>query len=312
MAAGRASDLDYAVVLGCPRSGTTFLMDVLDTLPDTEAIAGNLVPIYVPHALNLDLPREIRNAMVTGFDTALDIYLQSGMHLSRSVALRKWNVVGRNLRDLPAALRGERTVDRIVYKEPFLAFAPELAWEALPEVRIVHLFRDGRDCANSLVRSYDVLTDEKLSDLRSSEAPLGRRHRDVYVPWWVEEGDEDLFLDSSPYVRAIWMWKAMVRRCRDFFDRPEVRESGRGLEVRYEDLSREPLGVGHRIAEHLGVTPTRAFDRRLQGATDASIGKHRNRDPAEIAEAERIAGRELSMLGYAVGIPQERDRQLVR
>jgi hypothetical protein len=304
--------MDYAVVLGCPRSGTTFLMDVLDTLPDTEAIAGNLVPIYVPHALNLDLPQEIRDAMVTGFDIALDIYLQSGMHLSRSAAVRKWNVVGRNLRDLPAALRGERTVDRIVYKEPFLAFAPELAWEALPDVRIVHLFRDGRDCANSLVRSYDVLTDEKLNDLRSSEAPLGRPHRDVYVPWWVEEGDEDLFVGSSPYVRAIWMWKAMVRRCRDFFDRPEVIESGRVLEVRYEDLSRDPLSVGHRIAEHLGVTPTRAFDRRLGGATDASIGKHRNRDPAEIAQAERIAGRELSMLGYEVGIPQERDRQLVR
>ena len=99
---------------------------------------------------------------------------------------------------------------RIVYKEPFFAFAPEYAYEALPSGRIVYIVRDGRDVADSLVRSYDVLTDEKLAGLGTTEAPLGRRHGRLYVPWWVEEGREGEFAVATPYVRAIWMWSAMV------------------------------------------------------------------------------------------------------
>ena len=81
-----------------------------------------------------------------------------------------------------SASRGVRSERTLVYKEPFFALAPELPARALPTARLLHIFRDGRDVADSLVRSYDVLTDEKLATLESNEVQLGRRVGDRYVP----------------------------------------------------------------------------------------------------------------------------------
>src|SRR5690606_32040121 len=194
------------------------------------------------------------------------------------------------------ALRKEQRVERLVFKEPFLSFAPEIVLESMPGAPIVHLVRDGRDVANSLVRSYDVLTDERLVDLSHSEMHLGRRVDHRYVPWWVEEGAEDAFLAAVPYVRAIWMWKVMVARCEVAFAPLEA--AARVLEVRYEAFMREPVAVGDGIAAHFGARPTANFHRRLRRAHLDSIGSYRKRDPKEVSAAERIAGDALERLGY--------------
>jgi hypothetical protein len=97
-----------------------------------------------------------------------------------------------------------------VYKEPFLSLAPEFVFDALPDAKVIYIYRDGRDVANSLVESYDVLTDQELTHLRSTEMRLGRSYDERYVPWWVAEGRDDQFIESSPYVRASWMWAYMV------------------------------------------------------------------------------------------------------
>ena len=294
-----SSDLDYGVVLGCPRSGTTFLMSVLSTLPDAECLTGSLLPVAVPHVLNQSISSDVREALTIGFERSIDAYVHSGRFNSRAAALQKWMAAPNGLRGLLDALAGVRSISQFIYKEPFLSLTPELAYKALPAAQILHIFRDGRDCANSLVRTYDVLTDERLTHLRGSEMRIGRKYDDTrYVPWWVTEGEEDPFMESSPYVRAIWMWKYMVRRCHDFFSQPDVQASGRVMLLRYEDLMRDPVAHGNAFAQHLGVKPTSAFYKRLKGAYTGSIGNYKRRDPAEIRAAEAIAGPELALYGY--------------
>jgi hypothetical protein len=290
-------DLGYGVVLGAPRSGTTFLMRFLDAMPETEAVAGNLLPTVVPHLMNQDLSPDVREALLGAFPRSLRDYLESGAFNSRSAALRKW-VAARH--DLSGAVAGRRHIVRVVYKEPFLAFAPDYAYEALPGSRIVYIVRDGRDVADSLVRSYDVLTDRKLEGLDSTESPLGRRHGAIYVPWWVEEGREDEFAAATPYVRALWMWAAMAGRCRAFFSDDPVRASGRILELRYEDVVGDPGEWGRQVAEHLGGQMTARMRREVDEAHSRSVGVHRRRDEAELAAGARIAGDELQANGYAV------------
>lgn len=288
----------YDIVLGCPRSGTTFLMNVLNTIPDVECVSGTILPVSIPHIVNASISREVFDALAVGFERALDDYMESGRFRSRAAALQKWVRAPSGLSGLWNALRAKRSTDRIVYKEPFLSFAPEFVYYALPDAKIVHIVRDGRDAANSLRRSYDVLTDENLTHLLGSEMRLGRQVDDRYVPWWVESGRQSEFLDASPYGRAIWMWSYMVGKCADFFSRPAVEQGGRVMTLRYEDFVREPKTYGERVLDHLGLTPNRWFHRQVARAHTDSIGKHRQRPGPEIEEAERIARPELQRFGY--------------
>jgi hypothetical protein len=187
----------------------------------------------------------------------------------------------------------------MIYKEPFLAFAPEFVLDAFPSGKILHIYRDGRDAANSLVRTYDVLTDDKLRTLERSEMRIGRPHGDRYVPWWIDEEREEEFLSSPPYVRAIWMWMVMTRACRETFSQPEVRESGRVFSLRYEDLVREPQEYGRAAIDFFGGTPNRALENLLANARTSSIGKYKRRDPDEVEAAEAVAQTELEACGYA-------------
>ncbi len=289
---------ERAVVLGAPRSGTTFVMHCLDALPEAECVTGNLLPVGIAHLAAQELPDDVRNVLERSFRGGLAEYLTTGVYLSRSAAMRKWWSSRRTLGGLRLAARGVRTESIVVYKEPFLAFAPEFVYEALPKGRLVYIFRDGRDVADSLVRTYDILSDQKLTDVETNEVVIGRKIGDRYVPWWVDERDEGAFLASTPYVRAIWMWREMVRRCNEFLVRPDVVASGRVLQVRYEDLTKDPLRQGEAIVGHLGRELTPRMRKRLQTAHARSVGIYARRDRDEILAAEQLAGAELESLGY--------------
>jgi hypothetical protein len=299
--------IQHGVVLGCPRSGTTYLMSVLNAVPEFECVNGTLLPVAVPHVVNRDLDPDVYDALAVGFERAIDAYRHSGRYHSRAAALQDWMRTPTGLGGLLRALKGERELpSRFVYKEPFLGFAPGFVLDALPDSKIVHIVRDGRDCANSLRTTYDVLTDEKLTDLKGSEMRVGRTYDHRYVPWWVESGRDQEFIDSSPYVRAMWMWKEMVRRCHDSFTAPSVQQSDQVLVVHYEEFMRRPEQVGTAILDHFGATPNASVHRRLEQAHTASIGKHRDRAPRAIRAAERLAEEELRLYGYALQTDQSR------
>lgn len=224
-------------------------------------------------------------------------YLESN-YAARIPVAHKWLTGHISIYELLAAVQGKRTIERLVYKEPFLAFAPKFIYNALPDCKIVHIYRDGRDVADSLVRTYQVLTDEKLTDLGTAEMPLGRKHDHRYVPWWVEKGREEEFLTYTPYLRAIWMWKEMVRRCNDFFSRPEIIATGRVLLLKYEDLVNDPLNYGGSVVEHFGGEMNNKLRQQFQKASTRSSGIHQRRDSKEIEIAEKIAKTELETYGY--------------
>ncbi|HVO55184.1 MAG TPA: sulfotransferase [Solirubrobacterales bacterium] len=288
----------HAAVLGAPRSGTTFLMTVVDALPEAEGVTGNLFPIALAHLAARPLPQETREALERGLRGALRDYADSAVYRSRWAAMRKWWLASRRPGELPAAARGQRRETTLVYKEPFLAFAPDLAFDALPESRLVYLVRDGRDVADSLVRKYDTLSDAKLAGFETNEAPLGRSLDGLCIPWWVEPGEEAAFAAADQYVRSIWMWREMNARCQRFLERPDVRASGRVLTVRYEELMADPVGRGQEVAEHLGVRLGARARRRLEEAHGRSLGIHRRRDAASVRAAETLASGQLSRLGY--------------
>ena len=286
------------VVLGCPRSGTTFLMDVIEAVPEVACVTGVVYPIGALHLAGQPLPAWVRQVLSDDLVHSLNRYLHSGMYHNRAMQLKKWINTGSRIRDLPRLWQGGDMAEMLVFKEPFLSLAPEFVYNAMPSAQFVYIVRDGRDCATSLVKSYDALSDEKLRHRLSTEARVGRSYDDRMVPWWVEEGEEDTFMAASPYVRSAWMWRFMVQRCDAFFQMPEVKASGRVLQVRYEQLMRDPLKEGERVARHFGFRLSSEARRRLNTAHTGSIGNYKRWKPADVEMAEFLHGDALRRLGY--------------
>lgn len=289
----------HCFVFGAPRSGTTYLQSVLGACRSTEAHIGYLVPEATCHIVNQDISTEVYNALAVSVKENIETYL-GGEYNSRFRALENWWRAPLQLNRLQDVIRrGARArPDWFVYKEPFLSLCPDFVWNALPEAKIIYIYRDGRDVANSLVQSYDVLSDEELTHLRSTEMRFGRRPDDRYVPWWVEEGRDKEFLEASQYGRAIWMWNYMIRRCATFFDSVLPAEADQILRIPYEELVGAPSQWEEVICDFLGRSPTRAMRRQLSAARTNSIGKHRRRSASVIDEMESIGEEGLRQLDY--------------
>ena len=292
--------VDIVIIMGCPRSGTTFLSTVFDCLPEAESMMGTILPPAIPSIARQVRDEAVYKSLAVAFERSIETYLHSGRFFSRAAALQKWMNAQNGFGALREAAKGMRSIDMFIYKEPNLSYAPAWVMEALPDAKFILLHRDGRDVANSLVRSYNVLSDKGLEDSRNNKLYriFGTRVDDRYAPWWVDESEADEFMACSQYGRAIWMWKYMVRQCQD-----ELVHSGRLAEdklhvVYYEDMMREPARIGRELAAFLGVEANKRYTRRWSTAHSKSIGKYAKRPPAEVEEAEHVARRELVELGY--------------
>jgi hypothetical protein len=290
-------------VMGCPRSGTTFLLRCLGGLPRTQSYAGILIPDRLCHviasadatpSLVEDILHSCRAVLWKTFVTSI---LSRRYHLRRAVREPR--------AALPAArvLLGRTPVSLqdfgMVYKEPFLAMAADTFARHFSRARFVHLIRDGRDCADSMERTYGAaLSDDVLDARRSrwrevgSEIGVGREVAGMIVPWWVSAGDSQRFLDASRYERYLWLWRECVTRARA----SEEVANERYLEIRYEELCANPGGEGERLLDFLGLEGSRRFWRNLGHARSSSIGVGRRVASGEVWEPVTSL---LHDLGYA-------------
>jgi hypothetical protein len=265
-------------VMGCPRSGTTFLLRCLTELPRTRSFAGNLIPDRLCHVIASAGPSPLADDILYSCRAVLWKAFVTSM-LSRSYHLRRavreprhaWSVARTLLGWSPLAVEEFG----MVYKEPFLAMAAVSFMRHFGGARFIHLIRDGRDCADSLERTYGTALSDPVLDARGSrwrevgsEIGVGRERDGKILPWWVPDEHGQRFLDSSRYERYLWLWSECVRRAKE----SERVASGRYLEIRYEELCTNPRGMGEQLLGFLGLEGSRRFWNTLGSARSSSIG----------------------------------------
>lgn len=287
-------------ILGCPRSGTTFLSDCLAAVPGVEEFVGILAPPKLMHLLGRMEAGAEREALT---DAVNAIFCEAIFHRTTFRSERLAQLYQRNITAAEFLRRPVLADQMLLYKEPFLCFAAEVFAEAFPRSKFIHIVRDGRDNADSLDRRYplalsdEVLQSAELSASSQSEVGFWRRVDGFNFPWWVAPADEAAFRALDKYGRCVWLWREMTARARRL---RTVLPAERYLEIRYEDLVREPQLWGARLLNFLGRPDSRLFRRKLGKAFQGSVRiSKKNQSEARRAEAERIAGDLLRDLGYA-------------
>lgn len=284
-----------SLIMAVPRSGTTFVSRAMDHAPETIATIGNLIlpvtcSIYSLAESNGD--NIITHALSQGLRSELE---RRSLISSRSDALYRLidgrQSIGSTLRII--FRRGRHK--NFVFKEPFLSFSPNLARSAFPNAKIFWIIRDGRDVANSLVKSYNVLTDDDLKSCVSNENPFrSRPHASgLYIPWWVPDHLSDQFISCGQFARAALMWAVMMEKCHDSFKNDNL-----VTRVTYESLVSHPELTISEICKFLEVSPSQQLKKFCYTASPKSIGSFQKRSPKEIDECINLIGDTLLKFGY--------------
>jgi hypothetical protein len=289
-------------ILGCPRSGTTFLSECMSAVRGVEEFIGLLCPARMCHILACEDRPEREEALLA---SVRDVFWSAFWHRRYSRAERVVQVL-RGRQGLGGAFGAPSLEGALFcYKEPFLCFTADKFARVFPNARFVHIVRDGRDNADSLERAYpdalsdEVLKDDFLSGNKNTEIGLWTKLDGVNVPWWVPAADAARFGKMSRYERCVLMWREMTLRARALGkSHPE-----RYFELRYEDLVSDPQRRGKELLSFLGRPydrrAQRAFGKAFPGSVKISL---RNQDRARIRAAEALAGPLLRELGYDVDV----------
>ena len=239
-------------VVGSPRSGTTFTGRALGSLPGFVDL-DEVQPWKAVIPELLGRPDEV-----------------VAQRLRQILQRVRW--LG-----LAGGLRG-------VEQTPETSFVLPAALCAYPEAIAVHVVRDGRDVATSLLERGWLSADRTGAD--DARLPFG-----PYARFWVEPGRVQEFSRVSDATRAAWAWRRYVTAAGAA---PE-----RTVEIRYEQLVSDPAGAAAPVAARLGVDADLVTDAFAE-AHDASVGRWRRDLTAEqLADVENEAGAALAALGYA-------------
>lgn len=287
-------------IMGCPRSGTTFLSNIFGLVADYEEFIGVLAPPRMMHLIR-SMPDGIEKTSL--LHCVRDVFWQSfwRRRFSRFVKLKK---VWKGSLPLMKLFSNDKYFDEAIFcfKEPFLCFAAKDFAKYFPNSIFIHIIRDGRDNADSLDRSYtDALSDEILkSDVLSSnkvsEIGFWEKINGFNVPHWVPKNERFIFSSMSKFERCVLMWREMVLKGREL---KNVLPNDRYYEIKYETLVENPIVEGQKLFDFLGKDMNGAIKKKLKSAYSSSVGISKERmNSNKIEKANALAGALLSELGY--------------
>jgi Sulfotransferase family len=252
------------LVIGAPRSGTTFLAGCIGRMPEISYHFE---------------PRLTKAAARCVYDGSWSERRGAAVFRLSYAAL------------LLAALDGGR---RFSEKNPENSFVIPFLAAALPGAQFVHIIRDGRDVA---------VSHAEQPWLSAASAGAGRRGRGgqlwgPYARWWVEPERREEFAEVADIVRSAWCWRRFTEAALGgLAELPP----DRSVEVRYESVVRDPAGAARLLSGFLGASAAghQAMAAGLASAKPGSVERWRSALTGhQLAGVERETGELLTRLGY--------------
>jgi hypothetical protein len=254
---------------GCRRSGTNWLQRILTAHPE---VAGLPSETYLFSGGLSKLAERFQHANPGSPKTGKVFMSRDGMLDGlRDFADR---VFEENLERIAPGAR------YLVERTPWHVYDLELIGEVYPDARVIHIVRDGRDVARSLLsQDWGPTTMEEAAEEWRSSVTAGRTARRVLGPRYLEVRYEELLASPDEGIRGIYEWL--------------------GLPAEGELLERA-------LAEAMSEFNVDPNSPRI------AAGKWRNGLSAgDVATFDRIAGELLEELGYKRGrVPAARGRRL--
>jgi len=239
-------------VLGAPRSGTSFVARAIGSVPGFADL-GELPPWKAAIPRLASLPEA-----------------EAAPERRRMLeAVRRYGLVRRL---------------RAVEQSPETSFVLGAVLRAYPQAAVVHMVRDPRDVAASLLQKGWLRAGRSGRD--DVGEPYGHHPR-----FWVESERAEEFDAASEARRAGWAWRSYVSAARAA---PEST-----AEVRYEHLAADAEGASEPLAGHIGADPV-LLAAALGGMHAESVGRwRRNLTAKQVDEVEVEAGELMQELGYS-------------
>jgi hypothetical protein len=156
------------------------------------------------------------------------------------------------------------------WKEPRSIYLLPFLHRHLPELRFLHVVRDGRDMA-----------------LSANQNQL-RKHGDAAL----------IPKELPPASRSIALWSWVNLEAKRY---GEGRLGSRYLRIRFEDLCQTPVVLTERILGFFELDGD-VEELAVEVAPPISLWRWRSDDPGVVSELERVAGQALQELGYDVGL----------
>jgi hypothetical protein len=290
----------YVFLVGCLRSGTTLLQRIVDAHPEIAVIhETQWVPRWYERRVGLTQEGIVTSELVERLLThrrfpRLELDPDDVEALVDKGRPKHYSEFVTEVFDLHGRFKGKRLVGE---KSPgYVRHLPTLH-ELWPDARIVHLIRDGRDVALSVL------------EWKKRESTAGR------FPTWEED----------PITTAALWWEWHVRLGCEAAD---LLGSERYCELSYEALVADPDRECARLCAFLGVTYDDAMLRFHEGRTRAKPGRsakaawlpvtrglrswRKQMAAADVERFEAVAGPLLDELGYARVVPAIDREQLAR
>lgn len=301
-------------IIGTPRCGSTMLHDILSCHEKTAYITNTMdvfrdpTVFYAAEWLRKKLNLNVRGERYLRDSVEVDTASPSegmrfwGQFLRRGPFDLYWPEwrrkdfsqaeIDKGLNYIKSVLYcfiKERGGDRFLNKSPALVTEVRLIHDLFPDARFVHLVRDGRMVANSMIKLYrrQVEQNERVNHPLFSEKPFipypRVRHLKDYMEKW---GAEDLRTTAH-------VWNDTV----DFVNGAKD-ELTHFYEVRFEDLLADPAVQLQKIMDFCDLPPMTTGRARFEKKV-AGVGRvhHKNRYSG-FDEVEAIAADNLKRYGY--------------